>query len=272
MLKLAYPIGTPDTRGKLAAYRGDTDEVLEALKAIGYSAIEPFVRDPSAMDTKHFCRAVQQHGFEVAAVGTGPIVGEDKLTFGSQDESVRKAAIERTKAVIDFAALFGAQVIVGKLRGDIHPADPEKSRELMKRAFRDVCKYAAARQVEITIEPQNRFVTNNLNTTQQAVALIRELGFPNLFVMCDVFHMNIEETSIAASLIGAKDYIRHIHFAENNRGVPGSGHLDFHEIVSVLKALHYDRYISVEIDQLPDAHHAAKASFDFLHPLVSSRV
>ena len=194
---------------------------------------------------------------------------EDKLTLTSQDESVRRAAIERTKAIIDFAALFQAQVIIGKLRGDLQAADPDKSREIMKRAFHEICEYAAMRQVSITIESQSRYVINNLNTTQQTLAFIRELGIPNLFLMCDVCHMNIEETSIAASLIEAKDFVRHIHFAENNRGIPGRGHIDFHGIVSVLSALQYDRYISVEIDQLPDARQAAKASFKFLHPLVS---
>jgi 5-keto-L-gluconate epimerase len=184
-LKLAYPIATPDTKGKMAAYRGEPEEVLASLKAIGYSGIEPCVRDPKQMDVNAFGRAVERNGFEIAAVGTGPVAAEDKMTLASPDENVRQAAIERTKSVIDFAALFKTQVIIGKLRGDIQLADVGKSWEWMKRGFQILCEYASTRQVRITIEPQSRFAINNLNTMEQACALVRELGLPNLNVMSD---------------------------------------------------------------------------------------
>lgn len=267
-MKLAYTVGTPDTRGKMLAYCGDFTEICVSLKDIGYSGLELFVRDPSAMNLREVLGAIERNGLEVVAIGTGPVVSEDKLTFTSPDEAVREAAIKRTKAVVDFAAQFGAQVNVGKLRGDVNAGNPEQSREWMRHAFRAVCSHAQAKSVNITIEPQNRFVINNLNTTQQAMAWLRELALPNLYLMLDVFHMNIEDSSIIASLIEAKEVNLHLHFAENNRGVPGDGHIEFPEIIRTLKALRYDRYISLEIDQIPDSYHAAKASFDYLYSIL----
>jgi len=85
-LKLTYPVGTPNTRSKLFAYRGNPEEVLAALRDIGYSGVELAVRDPEAMDAGEFRRIVERCGFEVAAVGTGPMVGEDK--HSSADKSV----------------------------------------------------------------------------------------------------------------------------------------------------------------------------------------
>jgi 5-keto-L-gluconate epimerase len=267
-VKLAYTVGTPDTKGKMLAYCGRHQEIFSALRQIGYQGVELFVRDPRDMDQDNFCRTVESCGLEVAAVGTGPLVSEDKLTFTSPDDRVRIKAIERTKAVIDFAARFGAQVNVGKLRGNVHNGDLAQSQQWQNQAFRELCGYAAVKGVNITIEPQNRFAIDNLNTTQQAIAWITEQRLPNLFLMLDVFHMNIEDQSTVASIIEAKEYNIHVHFADNNRGVPGVGHINFPEVVRVLRAIGYNRYISVEIDQIPDSYRAAQASFEFVQRLI----
>lgn len=267
-MKLAYPVGTPDTSKKMLAYCGSFADVCSTLKTIGYAGVELFVRDPRAMNVREISSVVERLELEIAAVGTGPVVSEDRLTFTSPDAAVRAAAVERVKNVIDFAAVFGTQVNIGKLRGDLHTGDFAKSRQWMEQAFRIVCEYAQARKVKVTLEPQNQFVINNLNTTQQALQWIKELQLSNLYLMLDVFHMNIEDRSLAASIIEANDYNIHVHFAENNRGIPGTGHIDFLEIVRVLKALEYDRFISIEINQLPDSRTAAQASFNYLNKII----
>lgn len=267
-MKLAYTICTPDTSGKYLAYRDDLEKVLFALSEIGYQGVEPFVRDPRAMNQEEFCRILESSGLEVAAVGTGPLVSEDNLTFTSSSEKIRIEAIERTKAVIDFASRFGAQVNIGKLRGDHHKKNLIQSREWQKHAFVNISEYAATKNVTIILEPQCRFAINNLNTTQEGIVMLKELQLPNFFLMLDVFHMNIEDRSIAASFIEAKDYNHHIHFADNNRGVPGVGNINFADAVRVLKAQGFDRYISMEIDQIPDCYSAAKASFQYIDRLV----
>jgi sugar phosphate isomerase/epimerase len=268
-MKLAYTICTPDTNGKYLAYRGELKEMFTSLKEVGYHGVEAFVRDPREMDQAEFGRLLEGCGLELAVIGTGPIVAEDKISFTNPDVNARKEAIERTKAAVDFAARFGAQVNIGKLRGDVNKGNPEKAKEWRDQAFQAVCEYAASKDTVITLEPQCRFAVDNLNSTQEALEWVKRLNLPNLFIMMDVFHMNIEDKSQAASLIEAKDYNVHIHFADNNRGVPGTGKIDFVDAVRVLKALGYNRYISLEIDQIPDCYQAAKASFDYLNRLLN---
>lgn len=267
-MKLAYTICSSETSGKFLAYRDDLEKMFFSLREIGYQGIEPFVRDPRAMDQEYFCRVLERSGLEVAAIGTGPLAAEDKLTFTSSEESVRSEAIERTKAVIDFAARFGAQVNIGKLRGDLYKGNPLRAREWMKEAFITVCEYASTQNIMITLEPQCRFSVDNLKSTQEGIAWLKELQLPNLFIMLDLFHMNIEDKSISASLIEAKPYTKHVHFADNNRGVPGMGSINFPEILRILKSLEYEHYISMEIEQFPDCYSAAKASFDYVDRLM----
>lgn len=267
-MKLAYTICTPDTNGKYLAYRGELKEMFASLKEIGYQGVEAFVRDPRDMDQDEFCRMLENSGLQLVAVGTGPIAAEDKITFTSPDESVRIEAIERAKATIDFAARLGAQVNIGKLRGDVNKGDSASAREWRDKAFKTLCEYAALKNIAITLEPQCRFAVDNLNSTQEALTWVKQQQLSNLFIMMDVFHMNIEDKSQAASFIDAKDYNIHIHFADNNRGIPGAGKIDFVDAIRVLKALGYNRYISLEVDQIPDCYSAAKASFEYVNRLI----
>ncbi len=267
-MKLAYTICTPDTSGKYLAYRGELKRMFASLKEIGYQGVEAFVRDPRDMDQDEFCRLLMSYDLELAAVGTGPVVAEDKISFTSPDERDRNEAFERAKAAVDFAARLGAQVNIGKLRGDVNKGDLVQGREWRDQAFKLVCRYAALKNTTITLEPQCRFAIDNLNSTQEALGWVKQQQLSNLMIMMDVFHMNIEDKSQAASFIDAKDYNLHIHFADNNRGVPGTGNIDFVDAIRVLKALGYNRYISLEIDQIPDCYSAAKAAFKYLNRLI----
>jgi sugar phosphate isomerase/epimerase len=79
------------------------------------------------------------------------------------------------------------------------------------------------------------------------VALLKDVGLPNLGVMGDTFHMNIEETSIADAFRKTGKYLTHVHFADSNRAAPGKGHLDFVPILKALKEIGYAGYIAFEL-------------------------
>jgi len=267
-MKLSYPIATPEVRASILGAKGTLGEILPALRDAGYAAIEPFVGDPGAFDTSAWVTAVQRSGLAVAALGTGPVVFDHKLTFTNPDASVRQAAVARSIAIVDLAAHLGTQVNIGKLRGDLAAGDAaQTSRDWMCAAFTKVCAYAAVRGVVVTLEPQNRTIINNLNTTAESLTWLRDLALPNLKLMLDVFHMDHEREDIAASLAAARDVLLHVHFADTERRAPGEGALDFPAIVRQLRTLGYNRYITVEIKQEPDSLAAARRSADNLLPL-----
>ncbi|AGA68317.1 sugar phosphate isomerase/epimerase [Desulfitobacterium dichloroeliminans LMG P-21439] len=267
-MKLAYTISGPDTQAKYLAYRGELEDMLASLHEIGYQGVELFVRDPREIDLRKLGQLLELNHLELAALGTGPMVSEDQLRFTSLDGTIRNEAMTRAKAAIDLAARFGSQVNVGKLRGDIVQGDEAHTGRLRDRAIKELCDYAATKNVLITIEPQCRFAINNLKSTQEALAWLQEQQLPNLYLMLDVFHMNIEDKSIAASLIEAKNQTIHVHLADNHRGVPGTGALNFPEIIRVLKALGYDRYLSMEIEQTPSCYEAAAKAYTYIQKLI----
>jgi sugar phosphate isomerase/epimerase len=91
---------------------------------------------------------------------------------------------------------------------------------------------------------------------------------PNFGLMADLYHMNIEDVDIYASLRAAQPHLKFIHFTDNNRHWPGSGHLDFPRIVAVLRDIGYAGFVSLEIQPWPDPDTAARASIEYLRPLL----
>ena len=110
------------------------------------------------------------------------------------------------------------------------------------------------------IEPLNRFETYFLNTLQDASQLVHDIGVSNVRIHFDTFHANIEERQPAAALrMVAKD-LGHVHISENDRGIPGSGHVDWRGILSVLQEIGYDGWLTIESFAEPEPELASAAS------------
>lgn len=211
-MKLAYPIATPEVRAAIfSGIRGAPDDVLPALRDAGYAGIEPFVADPTKFDAQRWASAVERSGLEVVAVGTGPLVFDDSLSFTAADAGRRRLAVERTKACVAFAARFGAQLNIGKLRGDVVADNAADGWAWMREAIAEVCSEAARQGIAVTLEPQGRPTINTLNTAHTAIDFVASLAQPNLRLMLDTFHMAVERGgirrggsgSIGARMVGA---------------------------------------------------------------------
>jgi sugar phosphate isomerase/epimerase len=268
-VKFSYTVATPETKSpEVLAFRGDFRESLAALKELGYDGVELMVRSPRELNQEAIKEALEEFALEVADVCTGEVFGVDGLSFMDPNPTVRREAIQRTKEVIDFAALLGSQINVGRLRGSFRPGvDRADSLKWAKDGFDQVLEYAAAKKVRVLLEPVNRYELNFLCSTQEALEFIAAFDNPYLGLMLDIYHMNIEDKSIVASFIEAIDYCFHIHFADATRRYPGTGQIDFLNIMRALKALKYDRFISLEIMQKPDQYTAASRSIEYLRLL-----
>ena len=107
-------------------------------------------------------------------------------------------------------------------------------------------------------EPLNRYETNLFNRVADVLDFLKPLRTQNIKILADLFHMNIEETDLAATLRKANGKVGHVHFADSNRQAIGFGHLDIKPIATALKELNYSGYVSAEILPLPDSAAAAK--------------
>jgi len=270
-IKLSYLVTTPELRidEAVTAYQGDMETAFQKLRDLGYDGAELMILDPELADRDRVEHLSRVYDLEIPALCTGEVYGQGGLSFMDPDESIRTEAVSRMKKIIDFASPFGAQVNIGRLRGQFSMKIPkETSLAWMYAAFEDVADYAAERGVTIILEPVPYIFCNNINSTRDGIEVVRRMGRENFRLMADIFSMNLEDISMEDSFDDAKPYLTHIHVCDSNRLAPGRGNLNFRKIIGVLKSNGYSGYISAEINQHPDQDIVIEEAVNVLRPLL----
>ncbi len=266
-MRTCIAVSTSEAKFSTLAMKADFKESLRRVAELGYDAVELAIRDPRIIDLNELKRLLREYHLPVPAIATGQAYGEDGLSFTDPDPEIRKKAVERVKGHIDLALeIGGAQVIVGLIRGTIKPGRDkgEAERNLME-CLSDLFKYHP--DITLTIEPINRYETNLYNDTHSLKEFIDQTGQPNLKMLVDTFHMNIEEPDMIESIFNVKDYISHVHFADSNRWAPGCGHLNFKEILKALKKIGYRGAVSAEILPRPSEEECMKLTIEYYRKL-----
>ena len=114
------------------------------------------------------------------------------------------------------------------------------------KALRPVARRAADLGMTLGLEPCNRYETHLLNNSDQAVSLFERIGEPNLALHLDTYHMNIEEKGFAHAIEIAGDHVPYIHMSESDRGVPGTGTVNWDQLLAALAKSDLDRDLVIE--------------------------
>lgn len=222
------------------------EEVLPLIKENGFDGVEVPVFRPADFPAARFRKAAEANGLEINFCS----VFVEGLSLISDDAGTRRKSIEHLKGIIDTAAEANAETVagplyapVGFLPGRRRIADEWKRAVEGYQALGDIL---AANRVQLAIEPLNRFETFFLNTAEDARLLAEQVGHPNIGILFDTFHANIEEKDIAKGLRVVGKHLKHVHTCENDRGTPGSGHVEWASVFDALRALRYDGWLTIE--------------------------
>lgn len=264
-------LSTHAAQFEAVAFKGDFEANINKIARWGYKGVELAIRDPDLVDGNKLEEALAGQGLLVPAIGTGQAWGEERLSFTNPDSATRKAAIDRIKRQIEFAQHFDALVIIGLLRG-VTPSGQSKDQSIrfLIECMQDCLETASIQGVRMALEPLNRYETDLIHTVVEGLELIYQIGSPNLGLLLDTFHMNIEEPDMEDSILRAGEHIFHFHVADSNRWYPGGGHLDFKNILQTLKSTGYQGWISGEFMPIPDADTAAERSITLLQQICKS--
>lgn len=112
--------------------------------------------------------------------------------------------------------------------------------------MQQVAEHAAAAGVTIVTEYLNRFENYFLTSVEQTVAFITAVDHPNVRMMYDTFHANIEEKDLTAAITAAMPWTKIVHISENDRSTPGQGHVAWDETFDAIKANDWDGWMVVE--------------------------
>jgi D-psicose/D-tagatose/L-ribulose 3-epimerase len=234
--------------------------LFDRLKQTGYDGVEIPLFEGEVSHYERLGRIVKDAGLSASAVTVLP-TGKSAI---AAEAAQRALALDHLKWAIDCAAALGANVLCGPFHqplgefSGMGPTEAEKTHcvEVHKRA----AQYAASSGIELSVEPLNRFECYFLNTARDAQALVNRVGERNYGYLYDTFHFNIEEKSLPEAIRTTASAINHVHVSENDRGTPGTGHVDFAAVFDALKQSKYDGWLTVEAfgQALPDLAAATK--------------
>lgn len=220
--------------------------LLEQIKGWGYDGVELPVFEA---DEKKF----SQVGKKLSELGLGSTavtVCTPEENPISSDAKIREAGLTRLKRMTDMCAASGATHMcgpihsaLGEFSGAGRTADEwNYGKDILAKA----ADYAQKNNVTLVCEYLNRFECYFLNCAEDCAQFTREIDHPNLKMMYDSFHANIEEKCITSAVKACADQMVHVHISENDRSTPGEGGIDWDTTFAALKEVNYDGWLTIE--------------------------
>ncbi|MPR37005.1 sugar phosphate isomerase/epimerase family protein [Salmonirosea aquatica] len=224
-------------------------DLLTKVKTMGYDIIEIAVEDRSIIDWPEIKSVA--HDLDLKITISGAFGTERDIS--STEPHYRQLGKEYIVDCIKIAAKVGSPLFGGPLYSAVGKtrlvSDEQKKQERAwcVETLAEVSKIAADQGVVLGLEPLNRFETDMVNTVEQALSLVQEVGTPSLQIVLDTFHANIEEKDIPDAIrkIG-KDLLCHVQGNESDRGTPGTAHLEWEGIRDALNEIGYEGAMVIE--------------------------
>ena len=171
----------------------------------------------------------------------------NQYDVASADEKIRTNGVNFLLQQITSIGEMGGGCLSGILYGTWPATMPEGNLtredyfELSVNSIRQVSKAAEDNNVLLCMEIVNRFEQFLLNAAAEGVEYCKAVDSPNVRMLLDTFHMNIEEDTIRQAIETAGDYLGHVHLGENHRMPPGcgAGHIPWDELCASLKSISF---------------------------------
>ncbi len=218
------------------------------FKEWGFDTVEIAIENLAHIDPAKVKDRLDEQGLACGSVT--PCLGPDKDLRGTPEQ--QRAGIEFMKQVMGHMTALGCPTMVGVVystvgRTDLVPAAERRQQwKTVVNNLREVCAHAESLGQVIALEAINRFETDFINTCDQGLEMIHDVGRPALKLHLDTFHMNIEEKDQAAAIRRAGKHLGHFHACGCDRGTPGGDHIDWKSIVAALKAVRYQGDVVIE--------------------------
>lgn len=227
-------------------WNNNTLELIDRAKDLGLDFIEIPLMSLDTFDAKAVKERLDKVGLE-AVTSTALLEGKD---ITSSDPEVRKEGVNYLKACVDATYQIGATSFSGVIYSQhVKPTNKkptEQEWEFSAACLKEVAIYAQNYNVNLGIEPVNRYESYLVNTVEQALQLKKMINEPNIKLHLDTYHMNIEEKNFYDATTLAGEDLIHFHLCENDRGIPGTGLVNWEELFKALAVLDYRGYAALE--------------------------
>ncbi|WLS10493.1 sugar phosphate isomerase/epimerase family protein (plasmid) [Shinella sumterensis] len=223
---------------------------IEKVAKLGFDVVEVAAHHINEYSDSELA-SIQQRAKDNNIILTAGIGPTKIKNLSSPDAAVREAG----KLFFQKTLTNIAKLDIRSIGGALHsywpvdyskPVDKEGDRARGVEGIHGIADFANDLGINLCIEVLNRFENHVLNTAAEGVAFVKDVGKPNVKVMLDTFHMNIEEDSFADAIRTAGALLGHFHTGESNRRVPGKGRIPWQEIGRALREINYSGAVVME--------------------------
>ncbi len=218
------------------------------IKAMGFDVVEIPIEDPLAFCAGQVRAALDEHGLEPVIIGA---FGKDR-DLSSDNSAVRRNGLDYVQSCLTIGQALGARIFAGPAYSAVGkarnlPADARTAEwDRAVGSVRSAGAMAGDSGMILALEPLNRFESDMVNNTFDALRFIGQVAHPAVGIALDNFHMHIEEANVEAAIRAAGDYLVHVQVSESHRGIPGTGQFDWDGLRRGLEAIGYSGAVSIE--------------------------
>jgi D-psicose/D-tagatose/L-ribulose 3-epimerase len=220
--------------------------LLPRIKDAGLDGLETPIFDPRSYPASRIRRELAQNQLALTACTVMP----RGSSLADPDPAIRRRGREHIASCLSAAAEAGSELLVGPMYTPVGVfTGARRTQDEWRYAiesWQQLLPDVAETNVGVAIEPLNRFETYFLNTVADTAAFCAAIDDSRVGMLIDTFHANIEEKSIGAALRLAGSHLKHLHTCENDRGIPGSGNVNWPEFFATVRAIGYDGWLTIE--------------------------
>jgi D-psicose/D-tagatose/L-ribulose 3-epimerase len=221
------------------------EDSLKRLKKYGYQGVE-LAGEPDSLNIDSTKNLLSKYNLECSSI-CGIYTPERDLS--SSNVNVRKNAVQYVKKCIDLAKELNAStvIVVPTFVGKVSPeTNLEEEWNNAISSVKEAGLYAKDQNITLVLEALNRYETYLASNLDLGLRFVEEVNLESVKIMADLFHMSLEERNMIESLTKISRHLAHVHIADNTREAAGLGQTDFKPIISFLKDINYNGYITME--------------------------
>ncbi len=231
-----------------ASFSDKEIDLIVRAADLGYDVLEIPVSGRNQFTADRVAEVARRHHLE-CVVGADMTLEADLV---HPEPEVRRAGLARLRSCITVAEQIEAQMVAGPFCVASYRfwwPDAERRRADLRYAvdaLLEAADYAGSKGIRLALELMNRYETPFCTRAADGLALCEAVNHPAFGLLLDTFHMNIEETSLGQCIRDVGEHLYYLHACENDRGIPGSGHVPWQQVAQALRQIGYDSYVVVE--------------------------
>lgn len=240
-------------------FLGQEDYIFSEAKTWGFNGVEIATHHFDQIEPTALKKYATKNDLELTLCTSLPL----GLSLTTLEEDLWRESLDYIQKAIAFCQTCEITQLSGPL---IHPVgylsgQPLQTEEKKRfhQAFQEIAEMLTGTDIKLAIEPLNRFQGYALNTVEQGLELLAAVGCPQLGLLLDLFHMNIEEKDVLQAFRHAGENCFHIHACAKDRGTPGSDSFPWEDWFDVLQDINYQGWIVIESFNFEDVELASDA-------------